>query len=81
MLLPIPPTSFLSHDGERQAQAEADVSPGKESEFRITNGDRFPGLLSSAAQSRAGDQQVATPRKTGLHSSLKQLSSCKGVCP
>lgn len=45
MLLPVPPTGSLSHDGERRAPAEADVSPGKESEFRIASGDRFPGLL------------------------------------
>lgn len=40
-----PPASSPSHNGERQAGAEADVSPGKENEFWITNGDRFPGLL------------------------------------
>lgn len=39
------PAYSLSHDGERQAPAEADVSLGKENEFWITNGDRFPGLL------------------------------------
>lgn len=74
------PAYSLSHDGERQAPAEADVSLGKENEFWITNGDRFPGLLWSPARTRAGDQQAETPRKTGLHSSFKQLSAHKGVC-
>lgn len=74
------PAYSLSHDGERQAPAEADVSLGKENEFWITNGDRFPGLLWSPARARAGDQQAETPRKTGLHSSFKQLSAHKGVC-
>lgn len=41
----LPSASSLSNDGERRAGAEADVSPGKENDFWITDGDRFPGLL------------------------------------
>lgn len=75
----LPPTCSLSHDGERQAWAEADVPPGKENEFWITRRDHFPELLWSPARTRAGDQQAGPPRKTGLRSSLEQLSAHKGV--
>ena len=75
----LPPTCSLSHDGERQAWPEANVPPGKENEFWITSGDRFPELLWSPAQTRARDQQAGPPMKTGLRSSLKQLSAHKGV--